>query len=113
MAYKLGFLLSLFFVVQVLAYVGDLSAIQAVSALLDATAITAGNRIAIEGGIQQDVRDFVYENAKATIEALPNQTPQVGGIYIFKIFREYRPLVLSESPFNVSVTRSTVIGYLD
>jgi hypothetical protein len=112
MAYKLGFLLSLFFVVQVLCYVGDLSAIQAISSLLDATALTAANRIALEGGIKDDVIQFVDEEAAATIIPL-STTSQVGEIYVFKLTRDYQSLVLSKDPITISVTRSAVIGYMD
>jgi hypothetical protein len=112
MAYKLGFLLSLFFVVQTLAYVGDLAAIQALSSLLDATALTAGNRIALEGGIKEDVIQFVDQEAGAQIFAL-SSSASVGEIYLFKITREYSSLVLSKDPITISVTRSAVIGYVD
>jgi hypothetical protein len=111
MAYKLGFLLSLFFVVQVLCYVGDLSAIQAISSLLDATALTAGNRIALEGGLQEDVIQFVKDEAGATIVPL-SSSAKVGEIYSFRITRSYSSLVLSKEPTTISVTRSAVIGYL-
>jgi hypothetical protein len=51
MASKLGFILTLFFLIQMVAYCGDLAALQALHSLLDAVSITAGKEIALEGSI--------------------------------------------------------------
>lgn len=113
MAYKLGFLLSLFYVVQILAYSGDLAALQSLHSLLDACAITVAHQIALEGSITPAIVSFVQKDAKATIVQLSEGTPQVGEILEFQISRSYLPLILADSSMTVAVRRSAVIGYLD
>ncbi|MCH3909925.1 MAG: hypothetical protein LKF75_02990 [Bacilli bacterium] len=113
MAYKLGFLLSLFFVVQVMAYAGDLTLIQGINSLLDATSLTAARQISHNSGITDEIINLVKTEAKADIVAVSDTTPKVGDVFIFKIYREYKPLIISDSPMVISVTRSTVIGYID
>lgn len=113
MAYKLGFLLSLFFLVEMMAFAGDLCSLQVLHSLLDACAITAGKKIAIEGAITTEIEAFVESEAKATIVKLTNGSPQIGEILEFKLCRDYDPLILQSSEMTVSVIRSTVIGYID
>lgn len=113
MASKLGFLLSLFFVVQIIAYSGDLCSIQMLHSLLDATSITAGRLISTRGGLTPEIVDFVEKQSSAYIVQLSEKRPSVGDIMIYKIYRDYRPLVISDSIMEISVVRSTVIGYID
>lgn len=111
MGYKLGFLLSLFFVIQIMAYAGDLCAVQSISSLLDATALTAAQKISLERGLKDDVVAFVREQANATIVKVSSNPEGEGEVFVFKIYRNYQPLIISDSAMVVSVTRSTVLGY--
>ena len=113
MASKLGFILSLFFVVQMMAYAGDLSAIQAIHSLLDAVSITAAKEIAIQGSITPKIVTMVENDCGGKLYALSKESPQVGEVYEFAITRDFSPLILSSSPMDVTVKRSVVIGYLD
>src|SRR5574344_1240222 len=101
MAYKLGFLLSLFFLIQIVCYTGDLSILQEMHSLLDATSITCAKKIAIAGGITGEVSAFVQEEAHASIIPLSSTAPRVGAIYVFKLYRSYKPLIVSDSPMVV------------
>ncbi len=113
MAYKLGFLLSLFLVVQMMAFAGDLCGLQAVQSLLDACAITAGQKIALEGGITPAIVSFVESEAHASIAKRSEGNPAVGEIFVYEIYRPYDPLIIQDSEMTVRVVRSTVIGYID
>jgi hypothetical protein len=113
MAYKLGFLLSLFFLVEMMAFAGDLCSLQVLHSLLDACAITAGKKIAIEGSITPEIVIFVESEAKATILQVTKGNPQIGEILEFELSRSYDPLILQGSEMTIKVVRSTVIGYLD
>lgn len=113
MAYKLGFLLSLFFLIQIVCYTGDLSILQEMHSLLDATSITCAKKIAIAGGITNEVSTLAEQQAHASIVQISTGAPRVGAVYVFKLYRSYKPLIISDSPMVVSVTRSTVIGYID
>jgi|LAHS01.1.fsa_nt_gb hypothetical protein len=113
MASKLGFILSLFFVVQMMAYAGDLSSIQAIHSLVDAVSISAGKEIAIQGSITPKIVTMVKNDCGGEIYAISEAAPQVGEVYEFAIQRAFSPLIISSSPMAVTVKRSVVIGYLD
>jgi hypothetical protein len=113
MASKLGFILTLFFLIQMVAYCGDLSALQALHSLLDAVSITAGKAIAIEGSITSVVSAMVMKDCGGRIYALSSSAPQVGAVYEFAIEKAYQSLILSPKSMMVTVKRSTVIGYRD
>jgi hypothetical protein len=113
MASKLGFILSLFFVIQIVAYSGDLSSLQAIHALLDAVSITAGREIALQGGITSKVVSLVRDDCGGEIYAITSTSPRVGEVYEYAIKRDFQPLVISASAMAVTVKRSVVIGYMD
>lgn len=113
MGSSIGFMLSLVFMIQILGFAGDLTSVQAINAQLDALAMTASKRIALSGSIDAELRDYV-ESKKAYIVSLNGDKPiQIGSIYRFKVYRSYRPLIISSSLMELSVERSTVVGYLD
>lgn len=111
MAYKLGFLLSLIFIVQIFILAGDLLAIQAIYTNLDAVSVTAGQIISVKGGITQEVIALVEREAQATITALGDNAPLFGSEFEYKIARNYSPSILSSGDIEVAIKRSVVIGY--
>lgn len=111
MAYKVGFLLSLIFVVQLFIFSGDLLAVQVIYTNLDAVSVTAGNIISRKGGITQDVIDLVYEEAGATITSVGDNTPMFGSIFEYRISKTYDPYLISNDEMEIAVQRSVVIGY--
>ena len=111
MAYKIGFLLSLVFIVQLFVLAGDLMAIQVIYTNLDAVSITAGEIISRKGGITQEVIDLVEEEAQATITAVGDNTPLFGSAFRYRIAKEYDPFLLPSDNLEIAVTRSVVIGY--
>ena len=113
MGSKLGFLLSLFFVIGLMGLSGDLASIQAIQTSLDAAGITAARRIALVGGIDGEVRALVEEECGGNIVSLEEDPVRIGDIYRFAIEKEYQPFVLSQEPVLVRIERSAVIGYLD
>ncbi|MCQ2772179.1 MAG: hypothetical protein MJ238_02740 [Bacilli bacterium] len=112
MASKLGFLLTLFFIVEVIAFSGDIYSVQAIHSSLDSAALTIAKRISLAGMITQEIVDLAERN-KATITPVTPGAVREGDIYVFTLSREYTPLVMSNSSITIGVTRSTVIGYLD
>jgi hypothetical protein len=113
MGSSLGFLLSLFFSIQVMAYVGDLTTIQQIYSVLDTMAVTAGHLISLEGGISKDIQNYVEEKANAYILPLGKDYVEVGGVYEFLIYRKYEPIIISRDVMVLEVTRSVMIGYID
>lgn len=113
MGSSLGFLLSLFFSIQVMAYVGDLTTIQQIYSVLDTMAVTAGHLISLEGGISKDIQSYVEEKANAYILPLGKDYVEVGGVLEFLIYRKYEPIIISRDVMVLEVTRSVMIGYID
>lgn len=111
MAYKLGFLLSLIFIVQLFLLAGDLLAIQAIYTNLDAVSVTAGQIISIKGGITPEVVTLVERETQATITAIGENTPMFGSPFEYKISRYYVPSILTSKQMEIAVKRSVVIGY--
>lgn len=113
MGSSLGFLLSLFFVVAIVAYSGDLCAIQTIYANLDSAAVSAGHQISLAGCITDEIEDYVYEAAKAYIVQVGEQTPKIGGSFAFEVYRDYNPLIIRDAALHLKVYRSVVIGYIE
>jgi hypothetical protein len=110
MASKLGFLLSLLFLVQVLAYSGDTYSLQVIHASLDAVALQAGYQISRSNGLTPAIEDFVYKETGAAIEALSSDT-YFGAEFKFRVYRDFKPMIISSQPMTVSVTREAILGY--
>jgi len=110
-AYKMGFLLSLIFLVQLFILMGDIVSIQMIYTNLDAVSVTAGYLISQSGKITNQVRNLVLEEANATIECTGDESPLIGSVYTFKITREYDPLIIQQDTMQISIERSVVIGY--
>ena len=113
MGSSLGFLLSLFFAVQVMAYVGDLTVIQQIYSALDNAAVTAGHIISLEGKISERTRRLVEETAKAYIAPVDNDYQAVGEIFEYFLVRKYEPIIMSREAMVLEVRRSVMIGYIE
>lgn len=111
MAYKVGFLLSLIFIVQIFILAGDLLAVQVIYTNLDAVSITAGNLISRKGGITQEVIDLVEQEAQATITAVGDNKSLIGSYFMYRIARNYDPYMIPKDNLEIAVQRSVVIGY--
>jgi len=110
MASKLGFLLSLFFLVQVLAYSGDMYCLQVIHASLDAVALQAGYQISRSNGLTPEIEQYVFEAAGASIRSLSTEA-YFGAEYRFVVSKSYSPMIVKSQPMVVSVTREAILGY--
>ena len=112
MSYKLGLLLSIPFLMMVLLLLGDLIDISLVRESLDSLATTVSYRIAYEGRLSQETKDFVAR-FDATVTLLDEKTPRIGDTVVFRLSKEYTPFIIDRIPIDVKVTRSCVVGYFD
>lgn len=110
MSYKFGFILSLFFVIQILMLGGDIYALQLVHSHLDALGQTAAFRISQAGRIDEATRDWLTSK-NVTVTCHLNCTPRFGDVLEFSLETTYDPLIISSETMTVSVMRSAVIGY--
>lgn len=110
MSSKLGFLLSLLFLVQVLAYSGDVYCLQLIHSSLDAVALQAGYQISRSNGLTPAIEKYVYKESGASIKALSSES-YFGAEFRFEVFKTYSPLILKSQPMVVSVKREAILGY--
>ncbi len=110
MGSKIGFILSLLFVVQLFAIGGDMMSIQFIYTNLDALSITVGNIISKSGGINDEVINLVKEE-NASIEPIGDVSPLIGSVYKYKIFKDYDALIIDNKTMEIAVCRSVIIGY--
>ena len=110
MSYKLAMLLSTVFLVSVFLLGGDLCLINATYQTLDAMSLTVNQRISREGQISQDTLSFV-ENNGANFVSVTSRTPAIGETYVYRLEKEYQPLVIKKSTMKIAVTRSCVVGF--
>ena len=112
MAYKMGLLLSVPFLMLLLLFMADLADIALIRNGLDSVALTVAYRIASEGRLSEATRQFVSEfGAEITLNSVG--TPRIGDTVIFTITKSYAPFVVSREPMIITLKRSTVVGYYD
>lgn len=112
MAYKLAFLLSLFYVAEIMCYGGDLCRLQSLYSTMDAVCVLAGEKIARSWNLTSEVQAYVANALpNGTIESLTPAPYAEGDIYTFKVISLYDPLVIKKEPFTVTIVRSIVLGY--
>ncbi len=112
MGSSLGFLLSLFFCVQIVAYVGDIASLQFIYSSMESVATTIGHMIAIDGGITARAEEYAKDKIYAFIQPL-TKVSQIGEIYEFVLYKEYTPIIISSSNMKLHIERSVMLGYVD
>ncbi len=114
MANKMSFILSLFFLMQILAYAGDLSIVSTIYTTLDALSVSVSQLIAKEGAITDSIRTYVVSSCpKASIEAVGDDQVAFGEMLSYRLYMSYKPLIMSNKEMEISLVRGAVIGYLD
>lgn len=111
MGSSLGFLLSLFFLVQAMAFAGDLCSLQMAYSTLNSVATTAANHISVKGFADEEIREVIYEQAQAYL-TIPDETYSVGETVVFEVWRDYKALFISKDPMKLTVKRSIIVGYI-
>lgn len=112
MASKLGLILTLAFSIQILCFMGDLTCLQGLVGRLDSYAIALGKRIAADGGLTTKAINDARLNYGFIVRSLSGGAAEVGTLYRYQVMSLYAPISFLE-PFAVTVTRSTVIGYIE
>ncbi|MBE6135214.1 MAG: hypothetical protein E7179_04315 [Erysipelotrichaceae bacterium] len=112
MAYKLGLLLSIAFMMAVILLVGDMALLSGVRGELDALSLTVSYRIAYEGRLSEGTKGLVSSYG-AEIELETKGALRIGDVATFSVYKTYTPFVLGKGPMTITVRRSTVVGYYD
>ncbi len=110
MSYKIAFILTLTFVVQILILCGDILGLQMVHSHLDAISQTTSFRIAQTGRIDAAIEDWLLAQ-DIHLTCLANCAPRFGDTLEFRLHQYYDPLIIAPDTITISVVRSAVIGY--
>ncbi len=111
MSYKMGFILSLIFIIQIFFLGSDILCVQVIYSELDAVSLTTEYMIAKDAGIRQETIDFVENAIGGTLVCTANCSPRFGDALVFEIAVEYDPLIMDDEPMRLVVERSALIGY--
>ena len=111
MSYKLGLILSMVFVVMFLLLGGDMMCLSAAYSYLDSNSISVGYLIAKTGRVDSEYLGYLEELYHLKFETISPESPTVGDVVEFTVYRMYDPLIISNSEIKLSASRTTVIGY--
>lgn len=109
MAHKIAVMFSVIFVFQLLLMMGDITAIQVIQSEMQAHAVTLVHEIALKGRLDQTMMDRTAERGY-TLVCLVNCLPQFGDTLTFQLTIAYDPMVLSDQPLFLQLTRDAVVG---
>lgn len=110
MAYKLGLMLSLIFVMSVMLLGGDIVAISSLHSSLDALSLVVARSIGKEGRVSSSTYSLVKSH-KANIQYNQASVPAVGEKMTFALYKYYNSFVLSKEKLKITVTRTVIVGY--
>lgn len=112
MGSKLGFILSLLFLANLFALVGDLMSIEFIHSNIESLSVSVAYLISKSGAIKEDAITMV-EDAGAYIVEIGNSKPQIGELVKYKIYKQYKPLILTNDLMEIAVVRSVMVGYFN
>ncbi len=102
------------FVGQLMFYLGDLCGIQMIYSTLDSISVSVSRMVATHGGLDEEIVSYVKKSSGANVVPVDESAvPEVGEIYAFRIYKEYKPLIISNSTMEVTLTRYAMIGYIN
>lgn len=110
MAYKLGLMLSIVFVMSVMLLGGDIIGISSVHSSLDALSLVVARAIGKEGKVSSATFQLVRSyDAKIRFDSL--KTPAVGEKLSFTLSQYYQTFVISKERLEITVRRTVIVGY--
>ena len=111
MSSKLGLILSMIFVTMFFAFGIDLIAIQFIYSDLDAKATSISYRLSKYGNVDSEITDFIEAHYNVKFECLDNCYPVFGDVVLYRISKDYHPIIIQNDTLTVSIKRSAVMGY--
>ncbi len=110
MAYKLGLMLSIVFVMSVMLLGGDIIGISSVHSSLDSLSLVVARAIGKEGKVSSATSKLV-RSYRARILYDNSKTPAVGEKLTFTLSRYYQTFVMSKERLEITVKRTVIVGY--
>ena len=110
MAYKLGLMPSLVFMMSVMLLGGDIIGISSTHSSLDALALVVARALAKEGVMSSKTYTLIKSH-QASILYTSGVNYAVGETMTFTLYKYYKPMVLSKKRLKITVKRSVIVGY--
>ncbi len=110
MAYKLGLMLSMVFLISVMLLGGDIIAVSSIHSSLDALSLVISRNIGRDGYVSSLTKALADEHGAILIYQ-SNRIPAVGESLTFLLQKEYATMVLSKDPLMITVKRTAIVGY--
>ncbi len=110
MAYKLGLMLSMAFLMSVMLLGGDIIAVSSIHSSLDALALVVARRIGQEGYVSESTEALLEEH-QVNLYCQESHFPALGESLTFTLTQLYSSLVISKETMVISVKRTAIVGY--
>lgn len=113
MGTNLSFILSLFFVIQVMMMGGDILNIQTINTELNAIASYVVRTVQTEGSIKEKTIEYVLSVYNSRLVCLENCKSRFGDTLRFKVERDYHAISYLNKSITITVSRSILLGYFN
>ena len=111
MSSKIGLIISLIFFTMFFVLSIDMMCIQYQYSDLDAQSVIIGYELAHLESLTDENIASIEEKHHVVMVDISNRNPEFGDVIDYVILREYQPIIVSNSPMEIKVKRSAVIGY--
>ncbi len=113
MSYKISLILSMIFVAMFFLLGIDFIGLQFAYTELDQKAITISYLIAQNGNLLPSFINRIEITYDVEFICNTNCTPAFGDVVEFTLIDEFNPIVISNDTIDVSIKRTSIIGYYD
>ena len=111
MSSKIGAILSFIFVALFFFLSVDVICLQFSYSDLDSKGITIGYYIAKECRVDANFINYLNSRYNVKISNISESDIYYGDVVEFNVSSSYTPLIISNKPIDLTIKRSTVIGY--
>lgn len=112
MSSKLGTILSMLFFAMFFLFGVDLINLQYSYSELDSKSVTISYLISRNGTVDNSFINYLETKYKIGFQLISKENPTFGDEVEYIIYGQYNPIVLSKSPIEISIDRTTVIGFI-
>lgn len=111
MSSKIGYLLSMIYVVMFIALGVDLITIQYAYSALDSKSVSISYLISEHGTLDDSLIETIEKRYNVDFTCTGNCAPLFGDEVQYKISTEIKPIIVSKETITITINRSTVIGF--
>ena len=111
MSYKLGFVLSMPFVIIFFAFGIDLILIQSIYSELDSISVSISYRISQGATMDDTFKQNIYSEYNATFECIENSNPRFGDQVTYTLSKDANTLFINRNDLKLTIKRYAIVGY--